>query len=697
MRSPLVLLRDTQPVTLAQTQRSVTLQKPQAGQSDALQIGPGDTLDLSAIANETIALVKLGNRLVVLFSDRSYVVVDGLYLQTGQFTPNVRIGLDAATTVDTQQFAAQFGVSADEEILTAAGISVGPRGSGGLNLAAAPPSSSLNPESLLTPETSGPSATFGTLTPAGNDASDPGFSSAQGGTIQQPGSQGSTAPGSTALTPATLSEPSGTPAQPGTPTGTGNPTGTGGTSNPDTPTDPGPVRNFRLDLDTTAPGTSYTGTLGSEAAPSSLRPEGQFASKGAPIGKFDPVAPFANYIEVTLGSGSALITSITASIGATKSGLRGVLRLLEGSTLPAGLKFSFDSETGTLNILIPAGLTGADARTLLSQLRFINTDRSFNLDMADRLISFTLTDSTGKTTSAVASVPIIADVVDTPGNDGHFTGGRFNDRILGLDGDDVLNGGDGDDYIDGGDGDDTINGGAGNDRLIGGSGDNTIRGGEGDNTISSGDGDDKITAGSGNDTISAGNGSNTIDAGDGDNTITTGSGDDKITTGSGNDVIHSGAGDDIIFSGAGNDTIGGGEGDDTIDAGPGDDRITGGPGADRITTGPGADTVVFDTDLSRIGRDTLVDFQSGTDVLEFSRSILGGSGLGPGTLDASRFTTGSHFLTGGGFTTPDQRFGFDPDTKTLFYDADGNGAAFNPIALAIFESGSVAAGDIRIT
>ena len=176
MRSPLVLLRDTLPVTLVQTQRSVALQKPQAGQSDALQIGPGDTLDLSAIANETIALVKLGNRLVVLFSDRSYVVVDGLYLQTGQFTPNVRVGLDAATTVDTQQFAAQFGVSADEQILTAAEISVGPRGSGGLNLAAAPPSSALNPESLLTPETSGPSATFGTLTPAGNDASDPGFS-----------------------------------------------------------------------------------------------------------------------------------------------------------------------------------------------------------------------------------------------------------------------------------------------------------------------------------------------------------------------------------------------------------------------------------------------------------------------------------------------------------------------------------------
>ena len=126
-------------------------------------------------------------------------------------------------------------------------------------------------------------------------------------------------------------------------------------------------------------------------------------------------------------------------------------------------------------------------------------------------------------------------------------------------------------------------------------------------------------------------------------------------------------------------------------------RITGGPGADRITTGPGADTVVFDTDLSRIGRDTLVDFQSGTDVLEFSRSILGGSGLGTGTPDASRFTTGSHVLTAGGFTTPDQRFGFNPNTKTLFYDADGNGAAFNPIALAIFESGSVAAGDIRIT
>ena len=111
MRSPLVVLQDPAPLALVQL-RSIPLRKPLPGQSEALQIGPGDTLDLSSIANETIALVKLGNRLVVLFPDRAYVVVDGLYLQTGQFTPDIRIGLDAATTID----------KSDDEILFYCGV-----------------------------------------------------------------------------------------------------------------------------------------------------------------------------------------------------------------------------------------------------------------------------------------------------------------------------------------------------------------------------------------------------------------------------------------------------------------------------------------------------------------------------------------------------------------------------------------------
>ncbi|MDP3319324.1 MAG: hypothetical protein Q8S58_09350, partial [Bosea sp. (in: a-proteobacteria)] len=80
MRAPLSLPQVDEFVALAQAGRTLAISKPAAGQPGLLQIAPGETLDFSRVANETLALVKLGNRLVVLFEDRSYVVVDGLYL-----------------------------------------------------------------------------------------------------------------------------------------------------------------------------------------------------------------------------------------------------------------------------------------------------------------------------------------------------------------------------------------------------------------------------------------------------------------------------------------------------------------------------------------------------------------------------------------------------------------------------------------
>ena len=61
-----------------------------------------------------------------------------------------------------------------------------------------------------------------------------------------------------------------------------------------------------------------------------------------------------------------------------------------------------------------------------------------------------------------------------------------------------------------------------------------------------------------------------------------------------------------------------------------------------------------------------------------------------GKLDASRF------VSGGAFTNTDQRFLFDTGSSTLYYDADGSGAAA-AVALAKLETGTVAANDIRLT
>jgi Ca2+-binding RTX toxin-like protein len=696
MRAPIVLPHDALPVVLAQAGRVVTIAKPVAGAQDVLRIGPGETLDLSRIGNEQIALVKLGNRLVVLFSDRSSVIVDGLYQANGGFAPNVRIGLDSATTVDTAQFAQQFSISADEQILTAAGINVaaGPRGSGGTDTVEAPAAGAANPESGLTPGVESANAAFG-------DAPQSRF-----------------ADQATTTTTATTETPSsGTSAPAPTSTSSGS-TAAAATAPAATPVATTPT--FSLDLDTGAAGTGYAGVTEQEAARSRSLPGQPYAEGGAAVAQITELTkldPAPNAIGIGLVDPADRITTISASVTTAATGETGVLRLSAGfATLPAPDSIVIDDAAHTIRISLAAGYSQADAIAALATLRFVSTDSTFNLDTSDRIVTVTITDQAGHSASAVASVPVRAEVSDGIGQAGinAFTGGAHADRIFGFDGSDVLNGGAGDDYIDGGEDDNTLDGGSGDNQLYAGSGDDTITAGDGNNYVSTGDGDnrvtlgngnnqvrsgngdDRITTGSGDDDIVAGDGTNIIQAGDGTNTVTGGANADEITTGSGNDTINAGDGQNVVSSGAGNDTITTGIGDDTIDAGAGDDRIAAGRGDDDIRTGTGADTIVFDSNLAQIGFDTLRDFQSGVDTLEFSLAVVGGAGSGlglggadTGTLDAARFT-------GGAFTTTDQRFRFDAGAKTLFYDADGGGAGSPEIALALVETGNLVAADIKI-
>lgn len=906
MRAPISLPLTDELLVLAQSGRSLAITKPAAGQPGLLQIAPGETLDFSRIANESLALVKLGNRLVVLFPDRAYVVVDGLYLPDGSFTPQVRVALDNATTIDTAQFTSQFGVSSDEGLLTAAGISVGPRGAGGVNLAAAPPSSALNPETSLTPGGSGPSSTFGALTAddaatqtdtaatattglgappslvadsaavteagvgpgntavagvataAGNVISNDTASSnitvtgvAAGTVLAATGNVGSAVAGqfgtltvasdgaysyalnnaaaatqslaqgttatdtftytvtdangqtATATVTVTVTGTNDAPvvtsgaaaatgsvietgtnlgvAVPGVATATGtlaasdvdsgavltwsgSATGSFGSFviNPTTgvwtytineaaaevlnsgqavvetftatvtdqfgatatqvvsitvngANDTGPVvvppvvnppvvvpPTFGLDLDTLAAGTGYRGVTDAEAARSQLAagvPE-RFTNLGVSVAQTDESSaldPRPNNIAVSLLNAGDRVVSISVSLDAVSSGNAGVLRVSNGlQTLPFD-NLSIDDVTRVLQIAYATGYTAAEAASVISTLRFVNTDTSFFLDASNRTVTITITDQNGNSTTAVASVPVAGEATDFAGPAGlnAFTGGANSDRIIGLDGDDVLNGGaGGDDVIDGGSDDDTIIAANGNNQLLGGSGDNTITAGNGNNTVTADDGDNSVTLGNGVNQVTLGNGDNTVTAGDGGNTIAAGAGDDVITTGNGNDTINAGDGSNRIDSGGGNDTITTGIGDDVINAGAGNDRITAGRGDDDITTGTGSDTIVYNSTLAQIGFETLRDFQSGVDTLEFSLPVVGGGlatgGADTGVLDASRFTTG------GAFTTADQRFRFDAGAKTLFYDADGSNAGQAEIALALVETGTLVAADIRV-
>lgn len=71
-----------------------------------------------------------------------------------------------------------------------------------------------------------------------------------------------------------------------------------------------------------------------------------------------------------------------------------------------------------------------------------------------------------------------------------------------------------------------------------------------------------------------------------------------------------------IFGGDGADKIFGLGGNDVVDGGAGDDVIDGGKGRDKLAGGDGADVFLF---RKSSGRDVVVDFGNGEDVLDLTR------------------------------------------------------------------------------
>lgn len=199
---------------------------------------------------------------------------------------------------------------------------------------------------------------------------------------------------------------------------------------------------------------------------------------------------------------------------------------------------------------------------------------------------------------------------------------------IGAFGQDVIWGTDQRDYVKAGNGDDAVHLSAGNDEAFGGDGDDLMTGGSGD---------DYLYGEAGNDILSGNRDDDVILGGEGDDTIYGGEGDDSLHGGDGNDVVRG----DSPYSGyrsgdSFNDTISGGDGDDTLMGEYGDDEISGDQGSDRIEGGSGddvlygegdwgpefpplpdeADTFVYSDSVW--GHDTIMDFDDGLDLLDFS-------------------------------------------------------------------------------
>ena len=214
-----------------------------------------------------------------------------------------------------------------------------------------------------------------------------------------------------------------------------------------------------------------------------------------------------------------------------------------------------------------------------------------------------------------AAVTHIQNVTGTDQNDVIFGDGSAN-TLLGGGGADVLNGGGGNDYLDGGDGDDRfIEFGAnhGGDTIHGGAGTDTVEYTHGGGvTLGAPDPDHAVMV-----TLAEpGNAGTAIMFVDGASPLgPPGVVEDylyDIENVTGSDL------DDILTGNSQNNTLMGGFGSDILKGGGGNDILNGGPGHDVLTGGAQADTFQFSDLGIGANADTITNFQTGVDHIDFS-------------------------------------------------------------------------------
>jgi VCBS repeat-containing protein len=383
----------------------------------------------------------------------------------------------------------------------------------------------------------------------------------------------------------------------------------------------------------------------------------------------------------------------------------------------------------------PLEVTGFDAASAQGALVSVNADGTFLYDptgvpafqnlLAGQTIndSFTYTagddiggDQTATVTFAVTGV-VAADIIGSPGNDVLI--GDANDNIIqALGGNDFLTGGKGTDVLFGGLGNDTYfyNGGDGVDILIDDGGFDILSlDGAANDTITGVQraGDDLVVlflgggavvgsdhfAGVGREIeqvdIPSENSTLNIRA---DVTQTDGS-DELLVGGDNNDVINGQGGDDFIIGGFGDDTLDGGTGLDDIIGGFGSDTMTGGAGVDIFLWRNPGELTFRGTDTLSVGdpRDTLTDFQSGVDKLEFDSGSFGflGSFTAQDGVDFHSINN-PYDGTNSGHAGGDPHFVYSTVDETLYYDASNAVLGYSIVATVGPGADDISASDVEV-
>ena len=148
------------------------------------------------------------------------------------------------------------------------------------------------------------------------------------------------------------------------------------------------------------------------------------------------------------------------------------------------------------------------------------------------------------------------------------------------------------------------------DLLVGNSGANQIFGLGDADTLDGRDGNDRLFGEDGDDTISGGRGNDRVDGGADDDRLFGDNGYSISVVTDGNDHLFGRGGRDKLFGNAGDDTLNGGANRDRLNGSVGDDALTGGGGGDEFWFG----YLAFRQDTSdglAFGDDTIMDLAAG--------------------------------------------------------------------------------------
>src|SRR5215469_16269240 len=96
--------------------KTVVVSNPQGEQSITIHLNGSTKLDLSAIANEQITLVHLGDRLIILFDNHAQVTIEPFYGDNGQPLPDLTVELGPGRDVSSNDFAGLFPITTDASV-----------------------------------------------------------------------------------------------------------------------------------------------------------------------------------------------------------------------------------------------------------------------------------------------------------------------------------------------------------------------------------------------------------------------------------------------------------------------------------------------------------------------------------------------------------------------------------------------------